>query len=143
VSHPDCRVGEHRQKAAVALDGDDGTRRLAERDGERADAGPDLEYRLVTVKIREREDPADHVVVNEEVLAERLAGLDVVGAQNRDRGAWCGKPRVGHRLLLAYGRMVMVTVRRPQFRASARVLKQRSILFPVMAPPVSAATALP
>ncbi len=55
----------------------------AQRDGERADAGTDLEHGLVAGERGEFEDAADDVVVDEEVLAERLLGGQAVALEHR------------------------------------------------------------
>ena len=63
-------LGEHGKQLRVALDGHDGARLGAERDGERAEAGTDLQHGLVAGERGEFEDAPHDVVVDEEVLAE-------------------------------------------------------------------------
>ena len=69
---------------------------VAERDGERAEAGADLEHGLVAGERGELEDAADDVVVDEEVLAERLLGGQAVALQDLDRRRGSGERGVRH-----------------------------------------------
>ncbi len=85
-------VGESRQQAIVVLDRHDRCPNTEQRVGERPDAGTDLEDRLAGLDSGEFEDPADDVVVDEEVLAERLARAQPVAIEGGDRGRGAGQP---------------------------------------------------
>src|SRR5687768_15568612 len=71
-------LGEDREAAAVALDGDDVGPSVEQRPGQPAGTRPDLIDRLSLERPRNRGDPRQQLTVEDEILPERLAGLETV-----------------------------------------------------------------
>ena len=107
-------LGKGGQKVGVAFDGYDGAGRGAQRGSQRADARTDFEHRLVAGERSEFDDAAHDVIVDEEVLTERLLGGEAVAFEDGQRGRGCGERRRCH----DQSRITMVTMRRPQRIAS-------------------------
>ncbi len=80
--------GPHR--GLVQLNGDDAARALGQLDGERADAGADLEHLVAGGELQRVDDAQQRVAVDQEVLAksvlQRQAGAPGDGAHRRRVG---------------------------------------------------------
>ncbi len=83
----DIVAGDHlledRQEVTVDLDRAHVHAFVGERDRQRAHARSDLDDSLARLQLREPHDPARGVLVDEEVLAERLRRTHTVPAQQR------------------------------------------------------------
>ena len=66
-------AAQHDAQAAIVLDDVETRRALGEDIGERADAGADLEDRVLVVHLRELEHARDHAGIDKKVLAQALS----------------------------------------------------------------------
>jgi hypothetical protein len=80
-------VVEHGQEVAVELERHHVRTGLGQRDGERPDAGTDLEHAVAGAHVGEPHDLAGEVRVGEEVLAQGPAGPAVVRGEEVAHGA--------------------------------------------------------
>jgi hypothetical protein len=71
------------EQRPVELDRGDATAGVRERQGERAEAGADLDHRIPRTNARVQDDGTGEVRVREEVLTERLRGPDVEAVGER------------------------------------------------------------
>ena len=87
---------QHGFELPVGLDRDDPRRVLQQGQGKRADARPDLHHALGSVKGRQVHDLLDHVVIDQEVLAEPVLGRQAIGLKKRPGGAGVCQRRGRH-----------------------------------------------
>ena len=84
------RVDERRLERAVELDGVHEADTIGEETGEDAEARADLEHDVVGGEVAEPADDSENVLVDEEVLAERLLRRDGHGSPNAAVAFACG-----------------------------------------------------
>jgi len=103
VDHAHIRVRGHdlsqrRQQSLIQLDGDHVARRDGEMPGERPEPRADLEDAVAGRKRRRGHDPAQRALIDEEILAQRLAWAQAMAAEQigdgerreRGHGMLCG-----------------------------------------------------